>query len=458
MTLTERIEKMEPRECASRPEVKALWDKGLLWSLAHRRSFKYPRGVEFPKDGFYEYKNVKEPVPLTEVELALLCWAGVGTNGLIRNDVSFFQYAVMHQSFEGRTTPVGDNLWFRYLIFSNDDGIFFYKPHVPTKVVEIETQEDMEIIFRAFKEGIIQLSDQPIRVNENSRAVMLPNSYFTFKPGTTAFFPIAETSIREINYILMAAHDDRREDRKILIDDQTGKPAGVQKWIDNGYLKGALPIPLSMFEAIVTGSAAASAAFSIQNIQLCAAAMGLGGYPYSGINMPILMGGTPVMRGLGFRFVSDSRGFPYSVGIDGVFGAHIPPYMSIDEAVDDLHNMKFGPNGRYAPEVKEGDRAMYPGFDPEPRAVHRPFKDPDKYTRVAQAYDYKPEAIALAKDACNYIYNTYRRLPTIIDPFYCPGVVQVHHIDPDLYDEYMPEGSIWQEQREHLKVWHGLSE
>jgi len=68
------------------------------------------------------------------------------------------------------------------------------------------------------------------------------------------------------------------------------------------------------------------------------------------------------------------------------------------------------------------------------------------------------EAIALAKDACNYIYNTYGRLPTIIDPFYCPGVVQVHHIDPDLYDEYMPEGSIWQEQREHLKVWHGLSE
>ena len=46
----ERVQKMDPKEVVKRPEVKALWDKGLFWALSHRRSFKYPRGIPFPKD------------------------------------------------------------------------------------------------------------------------------------------------------------------------------------------------------------------------------------------------------------------------------------------------------------------------------------------------------------------------------------------------------------------------
>jgi hypothetical protein len=233
MNLMERIKAMDPKGCAGSSEVKALWDKSLFWSLAHRRSYKYPIGTPFPKDGFWDYNKVKKPVPLTEVELALLCWAAAGTNGIIRNDVSFVQFATTHQSFEGRTTPDAANMWYRYLLFSNDDGIFYYKPHVPTRNVEIENQADMEIIFRAFKEGITQISDQPIRVDEKSKAVMYPNSFFGFKPGTTVFFSITEIAIKELNNIILAANSDDMHDRKILIDDQTGKPCGVQKRIDN---------------------------------------------------------------------------------------------------------------------------------------------------------------------------------------------------------------------------------
>jgi hypothetical protein len=50
MGLMEKIKQMDPKEMASRPEVKALWNKSLFWSLAHRRSFKYPLGVKIPKD------------------------------------------------------------------------------------------------------------------------------------------------------------------------------------------------------------------------------------------------------------------------------------------------------------------------------------------------------------------------------------------------------------------------
>jgi len=46
--------------------------------------------------------------------------------------------------------------------------------------------------------------------------------------------------------------------------------------------------------------------------------------------------------------------------------------------------MKFKPDyGRYSPEVKEGGEVIYRGFDSNPRAVHRPFKDAEKYTAAA---------------------------------------------------------------------------
>ena len=127
MTFIEKVKNMNPREIASRPEVKALWGKSLFWSLAHRRSFKYALGAQMPKDDFFDYKSDKEPVPLTEVELALLCWAGAGTNGLIRNDVSFAQNACTHPWFEGRVYPSACNVWYAHLIFANDDGVFLYQ-------------------------------------------------------------------------------------------------------------------------------------------------------------------------------------------------------------------------------------------------------------------------------------------------------------------------------------------
>ena len=52
MNLMQEIEEMDPKEYASRPEVKSLWDKGLLWSIAHRRSARNPLGAEVVKDGF----------------------------------------------------------------------------------------------------------------------------------------------------------------------------------------------------------------------------------------------------------------------------------------------------------------------------------------------------------------------------------------------------------------------
>ncbi len=459
----ERVQKMDPKEIVKRPEVKALWDKGLFWALSHRRSFKYPRGIPFPKDTFWDYGEVKNIVPVDEVETALLCWAAIGSSGLIRNDLPM-EGSATHHSFEGRVLPSGCNLWYGHLIFNNDDGVFLYRPHVPTRAVEIEEQEDMEIIFRAFKEGITQINDQPIRIGPGSPVILGMFDQFLFKPGQVQFFPVMETTLALINYMMLEFNMSDPKLRNRHIDDQTGKLMCAQHWVDDGYLQG-FPIPLNMLEVGTMTNAGAIGGIMNHNMQLVATAMGLGTYVYSSINRVVVMGGTPFIRGLGFRFASDKKGYMYPVGIDGLFGAHLPPNFTLEEAIDDYCNMKWGPQGRYMPQIKESDEVMYPAFDPKPRAVHRPFKDNERYIemhnkpyRPGASGPYKEEAKQIAKEELHYIYDTYGRIPRNVDPYVIPYVCQAQHIDVELYDRYYKEGAVWQEQREHLKLWHGLDE
>ena len=79
-----------------------------------------------------------------------------------------------------------------------------------------------------------------------------------------------------------------------------------------------------------------------QNLLLTESALGLGGWPFGGFNAQITLGGTPMCRGLGFRFETASRGsrqgMPYPIGKDGVFETHHPHYFdgSVDAMVDQI--------------------------------------------------------------------------------------------------------------------------
>ena len=182
--------------------------------------------------------------------------------------------------------------------------------------------------------------------------------------------------------------------------------------------------------------------------------MGLGGFIYAGgIATLMLLGEALGRKGMPLRTVTDKRGYSYPVGIDGLMETHMPPYMTVDEAVDDVWNMKFKSGyGRYNAEVKEGDKVLYKGFDPNPRAVYRPYRDGEGYCKASPVQP--PEAVQIGKDVMNYIYDTYGRFPRYFDPITCHLMVQISHIDVDFYDHYQVDGSIWEEQRKHLSTWH----
>jgi hypothetical protein len=323
-------------------------------------------------------------------------------------------------------------------------------------MVEIETQKDMEVIFKAFKEGVIQLSDQSIRLAElSATGVSLDSGKRTevgaatmFQAGATNFFPILDITLELLNIYLMLYSTETQ-----LFDEEAGKPAGIQEWVDKGYFREK-KLPLRLYETGVAQILIAHQFYIHQNLQLCATAMGLGGHVTGGgYSSFMFLSDTLGKSGRGFRFATDKQGYSYPVGIDGVIETHMPPYMSMDEAVDDVWNMKFKPGyGRYSPEVKEGDEVMYRGFDTKPRAIYRPFKDLGKYLEAAWLEP--QEAVEVAKGVANYIFDTYGRFPKLFNPILCEHYVQIFHIDSDFYDKYQVEGSIWREQREHMSIWH----
>jgi hypothetical protein len=320
--------------------------------------------------------------------------------------------------------------------------------------VEIDTQREMEIIFRAFKEGVTQLSDKPIDVGTDVRFASRAGVPMMFKPGTTSFLAVADMTTEYINVLLGNNARPEAGRRTRVVDDEAGDIPALQMWIDNGYLAKAPRVPMFIFETRLAYSMHHSLAVMTHNIHLCATAMGLGVYLHSGYNHIMLMGATPVMKGLGFRVLSDKRGIPNPVGIDGVIHAHHPPDLSVEEAVDDVWDMKYKPGyGRFSSTVREGDEVLYRGFSTKPRAVHRPYKNVGAFFDAIG--DFKcPETVQIAKDILSYFIDKYGRFPKYYDAMHFGPICQTAHMDIDFYDEYYLPDAVTQEARDHLRIWH----
>jgi hypothetical protein len=98
-----------------------------------------------------------------------------------------------------------------------------------------------------------------------------------------------------------------------------------------GLIDGAKRFSIFEFDQYCLATGAMELALMCYNIVLAMQAMGLGGWMYTGINPPSLMGafadrGIP---GLGFRFATDPRwAVPNPLGIDKHFEGLCPPYCA----------------------------------------------------------------------------------------------------------------------------------
>ena len=151
----------------------------------------------------------------------------------------------------------------------------------------------------------------------------------------------------------------------------------------------------------------------------------------------IVFGGLVITKGLGFRFITDKKGFPNPIGINGNIEGDCPPYKSTDQAVDEIIKTKWGPGGIFTPE-----------------ASPTPFLD---QASLAKGIEKSTEdVIKCTKSVCNYIYNKYGRFPGTTDTMSIPLIVVVHHLDTDFYKKFYKPGAITENLDNHMVKWHSF--
>jgi hypothetical protein len=412
-------------------EVRKALQYPVFEAIARRRGRRFPVGCTSP-DGVMHHESGSAPLPLNDIESALLCWAGAGITGMITGDLPTRYGGNIFGSWVGKATPYGCNVHNARLFFTNDSGTFLYDPQRAAKHVEIESESDWDRIITQYGEGCTKLSNERVEFNPKLLGGMM--SWNINQPGTTVFIPVIDQSEEYINFMLGIF--DREGYGYRMIDDMQGQSAGLKSFIDAGQLKGP-EIPVSSTEVNLFYGEIAPAYLILENISLAAEAIGLGAIMFSGYTGQIVLGVTPWTRGLGFRSCPGKDGKVNPVGLDGIFEAYCPPYYkSMADAVDAFIEKKYGAGGIYSSGYSD----------------ITPFKD---WKRI-QADFHRPSKLSVdqVKAYFNYLYDTYGRVPATFDTKILPVWLQVHHLDIEFYDKHFPPEMVTQAHRDHIKSWH----
>ena len=426
------------------------WNMPLFEAVFTRRSRRFGLGMEI-KRGPNAYKSAAEPIPLTLEEEAMLCMAATGMSGMNLADMPHTRKEDVGPDevwdgncntmleYNGRTFPSPCGSHGTELFYTNDEGTYIVKVRGthPERMQEIAALDDIEKLVEVFKDRRILISEGRVDIPNSSPAFMSLNTWNANQPGTTLFMPVCDVTEELINGLMLFI-----EQGHYLVDaSDEMKPCGCETWVKEGL--ATMPVPYQMVEPLVAfGASNIEVGFMSQNLLLAQSALGLGGWPFGGFNVMIALGGTPLCRGLGFRFETAERGpaagIPFPIGKDGVFETHHPHYFngSIEDAVDDVIESKWGPQGIFNP--ANADQA--------------PYKKPGQMEKEIPRTD--PAIIQCTKDILNYVVNRFGRFPAFVDPCVMTVMVQAQHLDCGFYDMYYKDGAYTDRHRRHMEKWH----
>ena len=423
------------------PQVAQAWNFPLFEAIVGRRSRRFGFGMEL-SHGPFSYKSDKDPVPLDEAETAMLIAAATGVTGAILCEGEF-QGGMVKSVGRPHPSAVGSHR--TELFFTNDDGVFLFRgsQQQMTKMKEYESVEDRNKILDFYRKYTVKLSDKRLDLPRQTPGLFHHNLWVTNKPGATLFMPVTDISKDLIR--LMINMCDPKGGRYIsgggyyIVDERKGmRPAGCEKWAQKGLLDKNKPLPLGALEKIIVSWLCAEGAMMGTLMQLAMAAMGLGGWMHGGFTPLVVMGGTPICKGLGFKFVQGKdEPLPNPVGLDGYFEGYCPPYFktmgdAVDAAVKDMGESldEWERRGMVLPHTitnKEFEKGV-PGVS--------------------------EDGVNCVKDICNYIYETYGKFPAFNDTMHLLYFIQAHHLDLEFYDKYFKKGAYLDTHRDHFATWH----
>jgi len=392
-----------------------------------------------------------EPVPISEVERALLSWAACGPSGMALLDIDTSNDLSTAICFNGRTVPGPCNDNAIHLFYTCDEGTYLYKP--PTnrsKPVEIEGDADYDKVLDWFRNDSIKISDNRIDLDWGSPEKWGPAGKGALagiwqvnfnRKGSIVFFPAAEIGKEMIN-VLFSGMEFMHW---LFVDDDTGEPMGLEEWARPGYLE--VPVPWSMYEEIILSLEHCVMGMAVQNIRLASEAMGLGHWNFGGIAEDLILGGIPELsKGLGFNYTTfKNRNF--FQGLPGVWEGWCWPapwWKSTDEIIEKNVQLRYNPEGVFfGSGCKEGCIDTGPYTKESLEAIRNNPK-----IKIA---DWVQDA---SKALMRYIVDKYGRFPVHFSPFHAQFVCQVHHLDLDFYKRHFLPNYIHERHTNHMNLWH----
>ncbi|GAA4990157.1 hypothetical protein HD597_007976 [Nonomuraea thailandensis] len=456
---------MDVKPATRQEGLEALLSRPLMETIWKRRTHRVSRGAAVPA-GSMSYRSPHPPMPLTELEEALLI-ALTGCSGLTMPDRPFEDprdgdpiMAKPNLTMAGRTAGSPDNAQGTHFFMINDTGTYYLRKLPPAADLPFTAES---LIERA-RQAKVRVLDRRLDVAEGRRdfpAYLDANRFLSNLPGTTIFLPVVDLSHQYINCLMFLLTQPEGA-RPTLVDDRNlYRLAGVGKWVKNGFLNPDVKVPLG---AMGTMRTQIEADLLVQNLMLAADAMGLGAWIHGTIHPQIMLGDPKFSRAygrmLGFDFVTPRfrladvlrwhvplpkyatlRSHPVGLRVDGehLIKAACPPnFPSMEAAVDSVVRAKFGPGGVYTDE----------------KTFSHIYKGDYGRRYLAEASAYEQEVIDCARDVCVYIHRTHGRFPAHTDAVHVPGIwLQTHHVETEYYERFFANGMTDAHQR-HAARWH----
>jgi hypothetical protein len=416
----------------------------LLTAMFGRRARRFGVGMRIP-DGPLAYESTQEPVPLTDLERYLLVLCGSGISGwntgmehtAAGDPDKGCNYPIR---LVGRTYPSAAGIGASELIFTDDSGTYMtqYRDLDAQRLREFEQVTDFDSLVSKARQNCVRLADGRVEVPAIPPHLSPHNFWNANKPGTTLFIPVVDLTQQMLDLLAIYAGTGF-----VPFDPVHDSLCGdLDRFIESGLLDGNKRFSIVDFEHYALATGAMEIALVCYNLVLTMQAMGLGGWMFTGINPPSLMGAFAKdgITGLGFRFTPRPPGTqPNPVGVDNYFEGLCPPYYSdMREAVDKFVDMKFGRGGTYDPQR--------PG----------PFRDNASVKSDIQRYT--PEFVECLGEIAQYMHDAFGKFPATIPSTYARVYAQAQHIDMDFYDRFYGPESYVDSHRDHMARWHGDQE
>jgi len=416
-------------------DLQSVWEYPLFEALFGRRSRRFGRGFAMT-EGPFHYSSPHPPLPLSELEEALLVAAGFGCSGIALWELS---RPSPYLGRTGRTFPTTSGGLRTALFFTNEAGIHVIDPAGPSarKLREVESADERERVLALHREHRKLIKPGRLDIPRRVPPLSGHDWWDSNGPGSTLFMPVCDVSQSLIS--LIAQFVDPQLERFArgrrgvhIVDDRHGfRSAGCERWVKSGFLNGDDVFTLSQLERQACYYMFSEPAAICQNMFLATEAIGLGGWMHCGFLS------REIFTELGFTMVVPD-GMPLlanPVGFAGIFEAYCPPFFpSMDAAVDAVLQ---------APAPSPGTESSAPTAFNMSEAEHR-----------RSTVSVSEEGIACTKAVCNYIYETYGRFPGSLDAMHMMWFFQAHHLDTDFYDRFFRPGAYGRTHAAHLATWH----